>query len=191
MLERVQYNKFRFILVVTMELQLEHVRDILRRTPSTLNLLLQDLSEPWLMTNEGPDTWSPYDVVGHLIHGEETDWIPRAKMILEDGQSRPFTPFNREAMFAKSKGKSINELLDTFAQLRTESLRELEELNVTPELLDKRGLHPELGPVTLSQLLATWVVHDLGHIGQIVRVMSKQYGDAVGPWKAYLPVLTR
>jgi len=174
-----------------MELQLEHVRDILRRTPSTLNLLLQDLPEPWLMINEGPDTWSPYDVVGHLIHGEETDWIPRAKMILEDGQSRPFTPFNREAMFAKSKGKSINELLDTFAQLRTESLRELEELNVTPELLDKRGLHPELGPVTLSQLLATWVVHDLGHIGQIVRVMSKQYGDAVGPWKAYLPVLTR
>jgi len=174
-----------------MELQLEHVRDILRRTPSTLNLLLQDLSEPWLMTNEGPDTWSPYDVVGHLIHGEETDWIPRAKMILEDGQSRPFTPFNREAMFDKSKGKSIKELLDTFAQLRTESLRELEDLNVTPELLDKRGLHPELGPVTLSQLLATWVVHDLGHIGQIVRVMSKQYGDAVGPWKAYLPVLTR
>ena len=174
-----------------MELQLEHVRAILRRTPSTLNLLLQDLPEPWLMINEGPDTWSPYDVVGHLIHGEETDWIPRAKMILEDGQSRPFTPFNREAMFAKSKGKSINELLDTFAQLRTESLRELEDLNVTPELLDKRGLHPELGPVTLSQLLATWVVHDLGHIGQIVRVMSKQYGDAVGPWKAYLPVLTR
>lgn len=174
-----------------MELQLEYVRDILQRTPSTLNLLLQDLPADWLMTSEGPDTWSPYDVVGHLIHGEETDWIPRAKMILEDGESRPFTPFNREAMFEKSKGKSINELLNTFAQLRTESLRQLEELNVTPELLDKRGLHPELGPVTLSQLLATWVVHDLGHIGQIVRVMSKQYADAVGPWKAYLPVLTR
>lgn len=174
-----------------MELQLEYVRDILQRTPSTLNLLLQDLPADWLMTSEGPNTWSPYDVVGHLIHGEETDWIPRAKMILEDGESRPFTPFNREAMFEKSKGKSINELLNTFAQLRTESLRQLEELNVTPELLDKRGLHPELGPVTLSQLLATWVVHDLGHIGQIVRVMSKQYADAVGPWKAYLPVLTR
>lgn len=174
-----------------MQLQLEYVRDILRRTPSTLNLLLQDLPADWLMTSEGPNTWSPYDVVGHLIHGEETDWIPRAKMILEDGESRPFTPFNREAMFEKSKGKSINELLNTFAQLRTESLRQLEELNVTPELLDKRGLHPELGPVTLSQLLATWVVHDLGHIGQIVRVMSKQYADAVGPWKAYLPVLTR
>jgi uncharacterized damage-inducible protein DinB len=174
-----------------MELQLEHARDILRRTPSTLNLLLQDLPEPWLMTNEGPDTWSPYDVVGHLIHGEETDWIPRARIILEHGESRAFTPFNREAMFDKSKGKSINELLDTFARLRAESMRQFDEMNLTPELLEKRGLHPELGRVTLSQLLAAWVVHDLGHIGQIVRVMSKQYGDAVGPWKAYLPVLTR
>jgi uncharacterized damage-inducible protein DinB len=112
-------------------------------------------------------------------------------MILEDGESRAFIPFNREAMFEKSKGKLIAELLDTFARLRAESLRQLDEMNLTPELLDKRGLHPELGPVTLSQLLATWVVHDLSHIGQIVRVMSKQYGDAVGPWKAYLPVLTR
>ena len=174
-----------------MKLQLDHVRDILRRTPSTLSLLLQDLPDAWLMTNEGPDTWSPYDVVGHLIHGEETDWIPRAKMILEHGEDRAFTPFNREAMFEKSKGKTIAELLDTFAQMRAESLRELDALNLTPELLEKRGLHPELGPVTLSQLLATWTVHDLGHIGQIVRVMSKQYGDAVGPWQAYLPVLTR
>jgi len=174
-----------------MKLDLEHVRNILRRTPSTLNLLLHDLPEAWLMSNEGPDTWSPYDIVGHLIHGEETDWIPRARIILEDGESRAFTPFNRESMFEKSKGKSINELLDTFARLRAESLRELDELNLTPELLEKRGLHPELGRVTLSELLATWVVHDLSHIGQIVRVMSKQYGDAVGPWKAYLPVLTR
>ena len=174
-----------------MRLELEDVRDILRRTPSTLNLLLQDLPAPWLTTNEGPDTWSPYDVVGHLIHGEETDWIPRARIILEDGESRAFTPFNREAMFEESKDKSINELLDTFARLRAESLRELDELNLTPELLEQRGLHPELGGVTLSQLLATWVVHDLSHIGQIVRVMSKQYGDVVGPWKAYLPVLTR
>ncbi len=174
-----------------MKLELEHVRDILRRTPSTLGLLLQDLPEPWLTTNEGPDTWSPYDVVGHLIHGEETDWIPRARIILKDGESRALTPFNREAMFEKSRGKSIGELMETFARLRAESLRQLDELNLTPELLDKRGLHPELGPVTLSQLLAAWVVHDLSHIGQIVRVMSKQYGDAVGPWKAYLPVLTR
>jgi uncharacterized damage-inducible protein DinB len=129
--------------------------------------------------------------VGHLIHGEEADWIPRAKMILEHEESRAFTPFNREAMFEKSKGKSMGELLETFAHLRTETLRQLDELNLTPELLEKRGRHPEFGSVTLSQLLATWVVHDLGHIGQIARVMSKQYGDAVGPWKAYLPVLTR
>ncbi len=190
-LERVQYNKFGFILALTMEIQLEDVTDLLRRTPSTLNLLLNDLPDAWLITNEGPDTWSPFDVVGHLIHGEETDWIPRAKMILEHGDSRAFTPFNREAMFEKSKGKTIAELLHTFAQLRAESLQQLDELNLTPELLEKRGLHPELGPVTLSQLLATWVVHDLGHIGQIVRVMSKQYGEAVGPWKAYLPILTR
>ena len=176
---------------MTMEVQLDHVRDILRRTPSTLNLMLQDLPYDWLMTNEGPDTWSPYDVVGHLIHGEETDWIPRAKMILEHGESRAFTPFNREAMFEKSKGKSIADLLETFAQLRAESLRQFDELNLTPELLEKRGLHPELGPVTLGQLLATWVVHDISHVAQIARVMSKQYGEAVGPWKAYLPVLTR
>jgi len=174
-----------------MEVQLDHVRGILRRTPSTLNLMLQDLPDDWLMTNEGPDTWSPYDVVGHLIHGEETDWIPRAKMILEHGESRAFTPFNREAMFEKSKGKSIADLLKTFAQLRAESLRQFDELNLTPELLEKRGLHPELGPVTLGQLLATWVVHDISHVAQIARVMSKQYGEAVGPWKAYLPVLTR
>jgi hypothetical protein len=174
-----------------MEVQLDHVRDVLRRTPSTLNLLLQDLPEDWLMTNEGPDTWSPYDVVGHLIHAEETDWIPRARMILEDGESRAFTPFNREAMFESSKGKSIADLLNTFAELRRGSLQQFDELNLTPELLGKRGLHPEFGPVTLGQLLATWVVHDLSHIGQIARVMSKQYGEAVGPWKAYLPVLTR
>lgn len=174
-----------------MKLELEQARDILRRTPSTLNLLLQDLPEAWLMNNEGPETWSPYDVVGHLIHGEETDWIPRAKIILEHGESRAFTPFDREAMFEQSQGRSIGELLETFARLRAQSLQQLDELHLTPELLEKRGLHPELGSVMLSQLLATWVVHDLSHIGQIVRVMSKQYRDAVGPWKAYLPVLTR
>ena len=174
-----------------MEFQLDHAKDILRRTPETLKLLLTDLPEAWLMNNEGPNTWSPFDVVGHLIHGEETDWIPRARMILDHGEERAFTPFNREAMFEKSKDKSIAELLDTFAELRTESLRWLDDLNITPDLLAKRGIHPELGQVTLSQLLSTWVVHDLGHIGQIVRVMSKQYGDEVGPWKAYLPVLTR
>ena len=172
-----------------MKLELENVTEILRRTPSTLNLLLRDLPEPWLVHNEGPETWSPYDVVGHLIHGEETDWIPRAKMILEHGERRPFEPFDRVAMFEKSKGKSIAELLDTFARLRAENLRELKQLKLTTELLEKRGMHPELGVVTLKQLLATWVVHDLGHIRQVVRVMAKQYRDEVGPWKAYLSIL--
>ena len=174
-----------------MEFQLDDAKDILRRTPETLRLMLTDLPEAWLLNNEGPNTWSPFDIVGHLVHGEETDWIPRARIILDHGEERAFTPFNREAMFENSKGKSIGELLDTFAQLRAESLRQLDELNITPGMLQRRGRHPELGQVTLGQLLSAWVVHDLGHIGQIVRVMSKQYSDAVGPWKAYLPVLTR
>ena len=174
-----------------MDFKLEHAIGILSRTPDTLNSLLRDLPESWLMQNEGPDSWSPYDIVGHLIHGEETDWIGRAKIILEHGEERPFDPFDRVAMFERSKGKTIAELLDTFARLRRENLRELQMLNLTPELLEKRGTHPELGTVTLKQLLATWVVHDLGHIRQIARVMAKQYKDEVGPWTAYLPVLTR
>jgi DinB superfamily len=127
----------------------------------------------------------------HLIHAEETDWIPRAKIILEHGEERAFEPFDRVAMFEKFKGKSIGELLDTFARMRAESLRKLRMMNLTPALLAKRGRHPEFGVVTLSQLLATWVVHDLGHLAQVTRVMAKQYRDAVGPWTAYLPVLGR
>ena len=173
-----------------MEFQQEHAVDILGRTPATLQSLLRDLPEPWVMQNEGPETWSPYDILGHLVHSEETDWIPRAKIILEHGEARAFEPFDRFAMFEKSKGKTIAELLDTFARLRAENLRELQTLNLTPELLEKRGTHPELGTVLLKQLLATWVVHDLGHIRQVARVMAKQYRDAVGPWKAYLPVLS-
>jgi DinB superfamily len=172
-----------------MEFNLKQAIEVLRRTPSILNSLLRDLPEPWLVHNEGPETWSPYDVAGHLIHGEETDWIPRAKMILEHGERRPFEPFDRVAMFEKSKGKPIGELLDTFAHLRAENLRELQQLNLTADLLEKRGMHPELGVVTLKQLLATWVVHDLGHIRQVVRVMAKQYRDEVGPWTAYLSIL--
>ena len=172
-----------------MEFQLEHAREILKSTPSTLNALLRDLPEPWLVQNEGPDTWSPYDIVGHLIHGEETDWVPRAKIILEHGETRAFEPFDRVAMFENSKGKSIAGLLDTFAELRGNNLRELQAMNLTSDLLEKRGRHPELGVVNLRQLLSTWVVHDLGHIRQVVRVMSKQYRDAVGPWRAYLSVL--
>jgi len=172
-----------------MEFELEPAIEVLKRTPVTLNSLLRDLPEPWLMQNEGSETWSPYDVIGHLIHAEETDWIPRAKMILDYGETRAFEPFDRVAMFEHSKGKSLGELLDTFSQLRAESLRKLQTLNLTDDLLDKRGRHPEFGVVTLRQLLSTWVVHDLGHIRQVARVMSKQYRDAVGPWRAYLPVL--
>ena len=174
-----------------MEFQLDHAKDILRRTPALLNSLLHDLPGEWILANEGPDSWSPFDVLGHLIHGEETDWIPRAKIILEDGESRAFEPFDRFAMFEKSKGKSLSELLAEFERSRRNSLQQLEEMNLTPELLMKPGMHPELGPVTMSQLLSAWVVHDLGHVTQIVRVMAKQYGDAVGPWHAYLSVLSR
>jgi hypothetical protein len=174
-----------------MEFQLDDAKDVLRRTPATLNALLRHLPDEWVLSNEGPDSWSPFDVVGHLIHGEEADWIPRARLILEYGEGRPFEPFDRFAMFEKSRGKSLGELLDTFERLRGESLRELEEMSLTPEMLGKHGMHPELGVVTLSQLLSTWVVHDLGHIGQIVRVLAKQYGEAVGVWRAYLPVLSR
>jgi len=174
-----------------MEFQLQHAKQILARTPATLNSLLRDVSEEWSASNEGPDTWSPFDVVGHLIHGEKTDWIPRARIIIEHGEAGAFEPFDRFAMFEKSKGKRLNDLLDEFARLRQQSLQQLEDLQLTSELLAKRGNHPELGVVTLSQLLSTWVVHDLNHIAQIVRVMAKQYGTAVGVWRQYLTVLTR
>lgn len=172
-----------------MEFKLGEAMAVLARTPATLDSLLRGLSDRWLVQNEGPDTWSPYDVVGHLIHGEETDWIPRARIILQHGAERAFEPFDRVAMFEKFKGRSITDLLYTFARLREQSLEQLESMNLTAELLEKRGKHPELGVVTLKQLLATWVVHDLGHIRQVVRVMAKQYREAVGPWKAYLTIL--
>jgi hypothetical protein len=168
-----------------MDFELQDAIEILKRTPATLDSMLRGLPESWLVQNEGPETWSPYDIVGHLIHGEETDWIPRARMILEHGEARAFEPFDRVAMFEKS----IAELLDTFAVRRQESLRELNEMRLTPALLEKRGTHPELGVVTLKQLLATWVIHDLGHVRQVVRVMAKQYREAVGPWRAYLSIL--
>jgi DinB superfamily len=174
-----------------MEFQLEQATEILRSTPSTLNSLLRHLSDAWIFHNEGPESWSPYDVLGHLIHGEETDWIPRAKIILEDGEARSFEPFDRFAMFEKSRGKSVAELLDTFESLRGVNLKELEAMHLTAAELERRGRHPELGVVTLSQLFATWVVHDLGHIAQVVRVMAKQYGDEVGQWRAYLPILVK
>jgi uncharacterized damage-inducible protein DinB len=174
-----------------MEYQIEDAIEILLRTPATLTALLRGLPGAWTKRTAGPDTWSAYDVVGHLLHGEETDWIARARIILEEGESRPFDSFDRTAMFEKYQGASLDQLLDAFAAARERNLATLDELDVTPEKLALKGTHPSLGTVTLSQLLATWVVHDLNHIGQIVEVMAHQYGEAVGPWRAYLAILTR
>lgn len=162
---------------------------ILRGTPAVLRIWLSELPNTWIKANGGPDTWSPYDIVGHLIHGERTDWIPRLELLLQFGAERPFTPFDRFAQFEASGGKTLPELLETFAELRAANLTRLQSLGLTPEDLDRGGLHPELGPVTLGELLATWVAHDLSHIAQIARVMGRQYTDATGPWRAYLPML--
>lgn len=174
-----------------MEYQYEQAVEILRRTPATLTALLGGLPEAWTTSAEGPDTWSAYDIVGHLLHGDETDWIARARIILEHGERRPFDTFNRTAMFEKYRAFSLDQLLAAFEQVRARNLETLAELHITPEKLSRTGTHPALGTVTLSQLLATWVVHDLNHIGQIVEVMSRQYAEAVGPWSAYLAILTR
>jgi DinB superfamily len=162
---------------------------ILRRTPSVVRDLLGDLPASWTEAVEGPNTWSPFDVVGHLIHGERADWVPRVEHLLRHGDAIPFPPFDREAMFEASRGQSLGDLLDTFARTRTESLERLEGLRLSDADLSRTGRHPEFGVVTLGQHLSTWVAHDLGHIGQIVRVMARQYTDAVGPWKAYLSIL--
>ena len=164
---------------------------VLERTPGTLRSILGGLSPDWIDATEGPDTWSPYVIVGHLVHGERTDWIPRARVILDQGADRRFTPYDRFAQFRESKGKTLAELLDELARLRTDNLATLAGWHLTNEQLDLEGEHPDFGAVTLRQLLATWVVHDLGHIAQIARVMAKQYRDAIGPWRAYLPVVDR
>src|SRR5262245_5156662 len=163
--------------------------EVLSRTPAMLTALLGGLSKAWLTADEGPGTFSPRDVVGHLLFGEETDWIPRLRIILEHGESRPFTPFDRFG-FRKAYGDlGIGELLDRFADLREANLRILRGHELTPALLERRGTHPELGTVTLSELLATWVAHDLNHLTQIARVMARRYESAVGPWRAYLKIL--
>jgi uncharacterized damage-inducible protein DinB len=174
-----------------MEFSFAEAVPILRSTPEVLRAWLAELPEPWISRNEGPETWSPYDIVGHLIHGERTDWIPRLELILEHGSSRPFIPFDRFAQFSESRGKSLGELLDTFAQLRAANLTRLESHRLGGEDFARPGLHPELGQVNLGQLLATWVVHDLNHLSQIARVMARQYADQVGPWIEYLPLLGR
>lgn len=162
---------------------------ILGRTPNVLRELLSGLPAAWTGATEGAGSWSPYDVVGHLIHGERTDWLPRVEHLLRHGEAVPFPSFDREAMFAASQGRSLAELLDTFARLRGESLARLAALGLSDADLARRGLHPELGVVTLGQHLATWVAHDLGHLGQIVRVMARQYSATVGPWRKYLSIL--
>ena len=172
-----------------MRFDLEETIALLSRTPSSLNALLRELPECWILGSEGARTWSPFDIVGHLIHGERTDWMPRARRILEEGESRAFDPFDRLAQERESQGKSLPQLLDEFAQLRSENLDALRGLNLQPEDFNRRGLHPALGVVTLSQLLATWAVHDLTHLHQLARVMAYQYGEVVGPWSAYLGVL--
>ncbi|HET7453761.1 MAG TPA: DinB family protein [Thermoanaerobaculia bacterium] len=168
--------------------RLEEAVALLERTPDVLRGLLDGLPESWVRATEGDGKWSPYDVVGHLIHGERTDWIPRARHILAE-ERRPFERFDREAQFRESRGKSLRELLETFARLRRESLDALEAMHLGEADLARTGTHPELGVVTLAQLLSTWTVHDLDHVAQIVRTMAKAYGDAVGPWTAYLSVL--
>jgi hypothetical protein len=171
------------------EFSLAEATAVLTRTPATLNALLRGLPNIWVHRNEGNDTWSAFDIVGHLIFAERTDWMPRARIILENGEARPFDPFDRFAQVKESQGKSLERLLDDFARLRRENLAALQALNLQPEDLKRRGKHPALGVVTLSELLATWTVHDLTHVHQLSRVMAHQYRDEVGPWSSYLGVL--
>jgi len=176
-----------------MENPVEHNLDqtlaLLARTPATLDALLRELPEPWTTQNEGGTTFTTYDVIGHLNHCERVDWMPRARMILERGESRSFEPLDRRAQDRESAGKSLAQLLDEFADLRAANLRDLRALNLAPQQLALMGTHPAFGPVTLAQLLAAWAVHDLTHIHQISRTLAHQYREAVGPWTAYLGVL--
>ena len=172
-----------------MKQELDHTIALLSRTPATLDALLRGLPEAWTLGNEGANTWSAFDVVGHLIHGERTDWMPRARIILQSGEDRPFDRFDRFAQARESQGKSLGQLLDEFARLRAENLKELRALKLRPEDLERRGRHPVLGTVTLSQLLATWAAHDLTHLHQISRAMAHQYREAVGPWTRFLGVM--
>jgi hypothetical protein len=168
---------------------LQDTISLLSRTPAALNALLRDLPDSWTLRNEGENTWSAYDVVGHLNHGERTDWLPRVRRILEFGETKPFDPFDRWAQERESRGKSLPQLLDEFASLRAENVKGLRALNLQPQDLERRGLHPTQGVVTMSDLLATWAAHDLTHLHQISRVMAHQYREAVGPWAPFLGVM--
>ncbi len=173
-----------------MKYNIQEATQILERTPAVLRSLLQDLPDDWVMNNEGPDTFSPYDVMGHLIHGEKTDWVTRAKLILEFGSSKPFVPWDRFAQYEESKGKTLKQLLDEFEAVRKENIKWLSSQHLSGKDLDKKGMHPKLGEVTLRNLLATWVVHDLTHIAQITRVMAKQYKEEMGPWPEFFRILS-
>lgn len=164
---------------------------VLERTPGTLQAMLGGLPSAWTDATEGGDSWSPYVIVGHLLHGERADWIPRAAIILAQGASRRFTPYDRFAQFHESVGKSLADLLRAFATQRVDNLTTLRAWHLTEAQLALEGEHPAFGAVTLRQLLATWVAHDLGHVAQIARVMAKQHRDAIGPWRAYLPIMDR
>lgn len=172
-----------------MEHNLPHTIALLTRTPAALHALLRDLPDAWTHRNEGENTWSAFDVVGHLIHAERVDWMPRVKVILQFGETQPFGPFDRGGHIRECEGKSLGQLLDEFAHVRSENLDELRALNLRPDDFDRRGRHPAFGVVTLSELLATWATHDLTHLHQISRIMAHQYQQAVGPWRAYLGVL--
>jgi len=171
-----------------MEFSIESGTEVLRGTPDALRALLTGLSEGWIDGNEGPGTWSPWQVLGHLTHIEETDWLDRTRVILEHGTDREFAPVDREAGFTKFHGWSVERLLDRFGEVRASNLRTVDEL-VTASDLERRGVHPTFGEVTLGELLATWVVHDLNHTGQIVKAMAKQYTAAVGPWREFLSII--
>ena len=168
---------------------LQYTLSLLARTPASLDALLRDLPDAWVLGNEGDGTWSAVEIVGHLIHGERTDWMARTRMVLRDGDTRTFDPFDRWGHTRESQGRPLAQLLDEFARLRSDNLAELRALNLRPEDLERRGRHPALGVVTLSELLATWAAHDLTHLHQLSRVMAHQYREAVGPWRQYLGVL--
>ena len=172
-----------------MKFEIENAIEVLSATPGTLRAMLGGLSDGWISGSNSSDSWQAFDVVGHLIHGEETDWIPRARIILEQGENRTFVPFDRFAQFEKSKGKRLADLLTEFEEARAKSLEEFRSWNLNDEQLKFKGMHPELGEVTLSQLLATWMVHDLNHIRQIATSMARQYDEEVGPWKEYLSIV--
>lgn len=172
-----------------MQHDLEDTTALLTRTPAVLNTLLRDLPDMWTLRNEGGDTWSAFDIVGHLIFGERNDWVTRAKIILESGETQTFPPFNRLGQVKESQGKTLTQLLDEFARVRAESLADLRSLKLRPEDLERRGRHPALGAVTMSQLLATWAAHDLTHLHQLTRAMAHQYRETVGPFCRFLGVL--